>query len=55
MGRAVVAAGMEHLKGKGVDRVELEVDAENTAARELYLRLGFYKSRETVWCEKGLA
>ena len=54
LGRAVVAAGMEHLKGKGVDRVELEVDSENPAARELYLKLGFHKARETVWFEKDL-
>ena len=55
LGRAVVAAGMEHLKRKGVDRIELEVDSENPPARELYLTLGFYKARETVWFEKSLA
>ena len=50
-----VAAGMQHLKRRGVDRIELEVDSENNAARELYLKLGFRKDRETVWFEKQLA
>ena len=55
LGRAVVAAGMQHLKRGRVDRIELEVDSENNAARELYLKLGFRKDRETVWFEKQLA
>ena len=55
LGRAVVTAGMQHLKRRGVDRIELEVDSENDAARELYLKLGFRKDRETVWFEKQLA
>ena len=55
LGRAVVAAGMQHLKRRRVDRIELEVDSENDAARELYLKLGFRKDGETVWFEKRLA
>ena len=54
LGRSVVVAGMQYLKAKGVNAVELEVDYENPAARELYLKLGFQKIGETVWFEKRL-
>ena len=54
LGRAVVGAGLEYLEGNGVARVELEVDAENTPARDIYLGLGFRKVSQTVWYEKGL-
>ena len=54
LGEAVVAAGIEYLHLKGADGVELEVDAENAAARGLYLKLGFKKISETVWFEKRL-
>ncbi|MDA0769516.1 MAG: hypothetical protein BZY79_03815 [SAR202 cluster bacterium Casp-Chloro-G4] len=52
LGRAIVAAGMQYLKAQGVDSIELEVDSENTPARELYLKLGFKKVHETLWYEK---
>ena len=39
---------------QGVDGIELEVDAANPSARELYLKLGFKKVGETVWYEKDL-
>ena len=51
LGKAAVAAGIAYLKATGVDAVELEVDSENEAARELYLKVGFQKFRETVWYE----
>ena len=54
LGTAVVVTGMEYLKAKGVDGIELEVDSENVPARELYLKLGFRKVHETVWLEKRL-
>jgi mycothiol synthase len=54
LGRTVVIAGMEYLVSQGVDGIELEVDSANTAARELYLKLGFEKVSETVWFEKSL-
>jgi len=54
LGTAIVTAGIEYLKSKNVDCVELEVDSDNTPARELYLKLGFKKMREAVWYEKHL-
>ena len=54
LGTAIVVAGMEHLVSKGVDAVELEVDAENTPARELYLKLGYRKVHHSVWYELNL-
>lgn len=52
LGRAIVAAGMQYLKSRGVDSIELEVDSDNVPARELYLTLGFEKVNETLWYEK---
>ena len=54
LGAPVVVKGMEYLKAKGVAGIELEVDSENTPARELYLELGFRKLSETVWYERRL-
>jgi ribosomal protein S18 acetylase RimI-like enzyme len=45
---------LEYLRAKGVTGVELEVDAANGPARELYLGLGFRKVAETVWYEARL-
>ena len=55
LGKAVIGAGMALLKNKGVRRIELEVDFANTAARRLYLKLGFQKVGETTWFERDLA
>lgn len=55
LGRAIVAAGMQYLKGQGVDSIELEVDSDNAPARELYLKLGFKKVHETLWYEKNFS
>ena len=54
LGTAIVIAGMEHLLSRGVSAVELEVDAENTPARELYLKLGYRRVRQSVWYELKL-
>lgn len=54
LGRAVVAAGIAYLKSQDVNFIELEVDAENVPARELYLSFGFDKIGQTVWYEKRL-
>ena len=54
LGKLVVLAGMRFLKSKGVDAIELQVDAENAAARNLYLSLGFERVAETVWYELSL-
>ena len=54
VGRAAVTAGMAYLQAESVDGVELEVDAGNVRARELYAKLGFKKTSETLWFEKRL-
>ena len=55
LGRTVVVSGMKHLRDKGVGAIELEVDADNAPARDLYLELGFKRFLETVWYEKALS
>ena len=52
LGTAAVAAGMEYLNAKGVDRIELEVDQANSHAVEMYRKLGFVSTGYTVWYEK---
>ena len=52
LGRAVVVAGIDYLKSRGVDGVELEVDSENKPATSLYLGLGFRQLGRTNWYEK---
>ena len=52
IGRAVVTAGIAHLVERGANFVDLEVESENTPARELYLKLGFRKVGSSVWYEK---
>ena len=52
IGRAVVTAGIAHLVARGASYVDLEVESENTPARELYLNLGFGKVGRSVWYEK---
>ncbi len=54
LGQAVVLAGMEYLRSRDVEAIELEVDYDNTPARELYLKLGFETVSQTLWYEKRL-
>ena len=55
IGRAVVTVGIANLAERGASFVDLEVDADNTPARELYLNLGFRKVGRSVWYEKRFA
>ncbi len=52
LGTAVVVSGMRYLVSTGVGAVELEVDAENAPARELYRKLGFTRVHHSVWYER---
>ena len=53
LGTAVVVSGMRYLRERGVDAVELEVDSENTPARELYRKLGYRRAHVSAWYERG--
>ena len=53
-GRSVVLSGMEYLVSKGVRTIELEVDEQNIAAKEMYLSIGFRRVWETLWFERAL-
>lgn len=41
LGRALTVAGLVHMRDRGAERVDLYVDADNTAAVRLYESLGF--------------
>ncbi|MEE9496125.1 MAG: GNAT family N-acetyltransferase [Desulfobacterales bacterium] len=52
IGKAILLNGLEDLKNKGVDIVELTVDSENPAACSLYESVGFEVYAKTEWYEK---
>jgi mycothiol synthase len=53
IGKAILLNGLEDLKAKGVDIVELTVDSENPAACALYESVGFEVYARTEWYEKA--
>jgi mycothiol synthase len=54
IGKAILLNGLEDLKGKGVDIVELTVDSQNPAACSLYESVGFKVYAKTEWYEKAV-
>ena len=54
IGKAILLNGLEDLKGKGVDIVELTVDSQNPAACSLYESVGFEVYGRTEWYEKAV-
>ena len=52
IGKAILLNGLEDLKNKGVDIVELTVDSKNPAACSLYESVGFEVYAKTEWYEK---
>jgi mycothiol synthase len=53
LGRALVLAGLDHLRGRGLDEVVLYVEGDNAAAVHLYERLGFTRRGIDVMYERG--
>ncbi len=54
VGKEVLLAGLSYLKRKGLETVELTVDSENEAARDLYRSAGFQIRTRSLWYEKVL-
>jgi mycothiol synthase len=54
IGKAILLNGLDDLKGKGVDIVELTVDSQNPAACSLYESVGFKVYAITEWYEKAV-
>jgi ribosomal protein S18 acetylase RimI-like enzyme len=52
IGKAILLNGLDDLKAKGVDIVELTVDSQNPAACSLYESVGFEFYAKTEWYEK---
>ncbi|MQG76566.1 MAG: GNAT family N-acetyltransferase [SAR202 cluster bacterium] len=55
LGRAVLFSGMGSLLQRGTKVVELTVDRDNAAARELYTSVGFVKTGGQEWYEATLS
>ena len=53
IGRTILLNGLEDLKARGVDTVELTVDNENPAACSLYESVGFEVYARLEWYEKN--
>jgi mycothiol synthase len=54
IGKAILLNGLDDLKEKGVDIVELTVDSQNPAACSLYESVGFEIFARTEWYEKAV-
>lgn len=52
-GKVVLRAGMSNLFHKGVEEVLLEVDDQNTSAKDLYFDTGFKVGRQSLWYERA--
>jgi mycothiol synthase len=52
IGKVILHNGLEDLKARGVDTVELTVDSKNPAACSLYESAGFESYAKTEWYEK---
>jgi mycothiol synthase len=55
LSKPLLLKGMEHMGGRGVKYVTLDVDGRNVAAIRLYTSVGFEKARELHWFEATLS
>ena len=55
LGRAALLAGMRLLLDRGVKTIELTVDAENDAAKQLYESVGYQRVNGRRWFEADLS
>lgn len=53
--RTILLAAMEYLRSIGVADIGLQVDGSNTPAIRLYTSVGFQKTGELQWLERGLS
>ena len=54
LGRNVLLSGLDHLKSKGIVKVELTADGEDPVPGRLYESVGFKKGMKMLWYEKKL-
>jgi ribosomal protein S18 acetylase RimI-like enzyme len=54
IGKTVLLNGLEDLRARGIDTVELTVDNENPAACSLYESVGFEACARLEWYEKNV-
>ncbi len=53
LAKALLVAGLEHLRARGADRVQLYVEQDNTAALSLYQSYGFVTaSRDVMYAQR---
>lgn len=54
LGKAILVAGIKHLKKCGKKEIELLVDSRNQSAKRLYQSVGFQKKGTTLWYQRNL-
>ena len=54
LGRSILVAGMDYLKGCGKTTIELTVDSRNTRAKNLYRSVGFKRKGTILWYQMDL-
>ncbi len=54
LGKALLQAGLQYLKEKGIEEAELTVDRKNKEALSLYRSFGFKKISTSLWYERRL-
>jgi len=55
LGRAILVAGIEYLRKRGMKEIELWVDSRNSSAKRLYYSAGFKRKSTTLWYQKRLS